>query len=94
MTVELEPKGGEESFSMGVPNSTFFTLVNESGIHEIIGKQRSNDPLDINKEKALMMAKITEDWSPPAGWFSGIGAIEGKQMFIDFFNTCEGFTTH
>lgn len=95
MTVELDPKSSDkESFSMGVANQTFFDLVNTSELCEHIGRQRTNDPVDVDEKTALLFAEILRNWTPPAGWFSGIGEVEGKQMFIEFFETCGGFTTH
>lgn len=93
MTVELDPKGGAECFSVGMPNQTWFDLVNTSEIKNHIGVQSSNDPVDATPEAAKIFAEITESWQPPSGWFSGIGAEEGKKMMIEFFSTCEGFTS-
>lgn len=91
MTVELEPKGGEESFDVGMPNQTWFDLVNKSDIKNHIGEQSSNDPVDVTPEMSKIFAEIIRSWEPPAGWFSGID--NPKQMMIEFFETCEGFTS-
>ena len=93
MTVELEPKG-KESFSMGVANGTWFALVNTSDIKELIGKQYTNEPVDVDAATAKKMAVAIADWQPAADWVNGITHHRMKMEFIEFFNSCEGFTTY
>lgn len=93
MTVEFEPKG-KDSFFMSVPNGTWFALVNTSEIKELIGKQYTNDPVDVDAPTAKKMAAIIAGWQPAADWVNGISHDQMKEQFIEFFNASEGFTTY
>ncbi len=91
MSVELEPKG--DAYEIGLANGTWYTMVNTSGIKDLIGEQRFTDPVHVDAETALKCAEALEDWTPPEGWFSKGKEGEGKEMMLEFFKTCDGFKT-
>ena len=91
MSVELEPKG--DAYEIGLANGTWYTLVNTSGIKDLIGEQKFNDPIHVDAETALKCADVLENWIPPEGWFSKGKEHEGKEMMVEFFKTCNGFET-
>ena len=93
MTVEFVPNSSK-CFEFGVSNGTWFTLANTSGITKLIANQQFNDSLVINSDDAKKCAEVMRDWEPPSGWFRCGDEVEGKQMFIDFFETCDGFSTY
>lgn len=77
-----------------IANGTWQILVNTSSIKDIIGPQYTNDPLAVKINQAKQCAKALESWVPPVGWFDLGKDFDGKQYFIQFFNTCKGFTTY
>lgn len=92
MSVEIEPLN-ENCFSMGLSNGTWFTICNGPLI-DIVGEQRTNDPMNVGAEDAHKCAHALENWIPPTGWFSEGKEQEGKAMLINFFYDSGGFTTH
>ena len=96
MSVEFEPNAkGDDCFCFGVSNGTWFWLLNNTDIGGIICQDNTNDPIDASEEHALLCADIMRDIELPDNW-SGetMGSEKMRQIFIDFFETCEGFTTH
>lgn len=92
MTVEFEPKN-KECFCFGVANSTWFHLLKTSKIRDILkNAPLTNDPIKATKKQALACADVMKDWQPTEFWFSD-KPEKGKQMFIDFFEQCNGFST-
>lgn len=80
--------------SMGVPNKTFFTMVNESGMAEVLGHQQTNDPVSATNEDAIKCKDLLKRWTPPEGWGSGLTDQKLKEYFLEFFSRCDGFTTN
>ncbi len=95
MSVELDAKN-PECFGMGVANGTWFHLLKHTRIGDVLGRVYTNDPLDVTAEQALECAKIMREFHPPPGW--GLIGEDGeermKAMFVEFFEQCQGFTTH
>ena len=93
MSVELTPNC-DDCPCMGVANKTFYDMVNGSGMSEVIGRQQTNDPIEVSADEALRCKELLLAWSPPDGWGSGISAPTIRRYFLDFFTCCDGFTTH
>lgn len=91
MSVELDPKSAD-CYCMGLANGTLFTVCNGPLI-DIVGEQRSNDPMDVSAADAKQCAAALAEWEPPSGWFSEGKEQEGKNKLIKFFRECDGFTT-
>lgn len=93
MSVEIEPvnKGCD---CIGVANGTWFTLLNEAGLGTVVAGKNTNDPVNATEEQANECADLLEKWTPPAGWFLGGEEEKGKELFLDFFRECGGFTTY
>lgn len=90
MTVEFVPNK-ENSFCFGAPNNHVFELIKKDGAKQILGDlPLTNDPIEASEEQALQLAeyiknnKLTElkEWPADA------------DMYIEFFETCGGFTTY
>lgn len=93
MTVELQPNN-EKCYEVGLANKTFFVMVNESGMDQIIGKQHSNDPIEVNAENSLQLASVLDKWDAPKDWGSLNGVPGGiKEILVRFLKDCGGFTT-
>ncbi|NHB98422.1 hypothetical protein [Photorhabdus stackebrandtii] len=93
MTVELVDKD-QNIPSLGLPNGTWFAVLNIPGVETLFSTQKTNDPIDCSRSKARKLADLINRWIPPEGWFSDIGAEKGKEYLIDFFCNCKGFRTH
>jgi hypothetical protein len=91
MSVQLTPKN-KHCHDIDVASGTWFTLVSESDVTGIIGPQSTHDLGDVDNETALKIANVLESWNPPNGWFIAEAEEEGKEMFLDFFRNCGGFS--
>ncbi len=95
MSVELVAKNSDV-LGLGVSNETWFHLLKQTDIGNVCGRVLTNDPLDVSAEEALACADAMKSFSPPPGW--GLMGENGdeklRRFFIEFFTTCNGFTTH
>ncbi len=90
MTVEFEPKS-HDCFSFGAPNAHWFALLAQTDIRMLLGAPpMTNDPLDVNEQTALDIATILRErqMEMPLPPNMDVG------MYIEFFENCQGFTTH
>ena len=96
MSVEFEPKAkSEDCFCFGVSNGTWFWLLNNTDIGGIVSQINTNDPIDASEEDAMLCADIMRDIELPETWAGEVIPSEKmRQTFIDFFDSCQGFTTH
>ena len=79
---------------MGVSNGTFFEMVNTSAMVDIIGSQNTNDPVDVNSTDAKKCKTALSNWEPPEDWGGGgLRPEKMKEYFLEFFGSCDGFTT-
>lgn len=91
MPVEFVPKS-KNSFCFGVSNNTWFNLVNNTHICEIIGEQYTTDPVEVTAEQAKQFAEILKQTEFK---FDVLTVSENiYNEFIEFFETCEGFYTY
>lgn len=94
MSVELVAKN-RDVLSLGVANGTWFHLLKHTRIGDVCGQAITNDPIDISSVQAHACAEVMKDFAPPPGWglIGENGGEKMKQLFIKFFNDCNGFTT-
>lgn len=93
MTVEFNPKS-KSCYCFSVPNGTWFHLLKTSIIKEILNNTPlTNDPIYATKQQAIKCAEAVKNWQPTEFWF-GSDPEKGKQMFIEFFERCNGFETY
>jgi len=93
MTVEFIPKK-KDSICLGVTNKTWFWLLNNSDIGEIFNSQNTNDPIIADNNQALTCVKIMKTIKLPKNWSNGIDNEKMRSYFIEFFESCGGFTTY
>ncbi len=94
MSLEFEPVK-EGCFSFGVSNGAFFELLKIPEFAKVLGNPPlTNDPIEATENQARALAEILETWDPTEGWWGAGKEDAGKQMFIDFFKDCGGFTTY
>lgn len=94
MSVTLSPVN-EKAGGMDIANGTWFTLLNESKVGEILKEPRlTNDTIDADAEQCQRCADALREWTPPKDWFMRGREEESKQYFIEFFEECGGFTTY
>jgi uncharacterized phage protein (TIGR01671 family) len=71
---------------LGFPNSFWFEILDLVRVGNLINPQHTNDPLNITKAKARLLAKVIEtDFIPKAG------QEKSKQWLIDFLEDLFGF---
>ncbi|MBF0803329.1 MULTISPECIES: hypothetical protein [unclassified Neisseria] len=94
MAVEFDPKG--DCFSFGIPNGTWFAVLKETAVGDVLGRNYLNDSIDATEEKALQCAEALKSWMPPGNWYFGYSPDKDEilPMMIEFFTKCQGFTTH
>lgn len=92
MTVELNPKCNH-CFLIGVANETFFSMVNDSGMSDVIGEQKTNDPITVTSDQAMKCREKLRAWTPPNEWGGGFQPEKMKKLFDEFFTRCDGFST-
>lgn len=94
MTIGFDPKN-EECFDFGVSNGCWFELLkcNPSMAVVLDVRNLTSDPIDANEEQAVRCAEILKSWTPRAGWYQSGQEHEGLWMFVEFFESCGGFTT-
>ncbi len=80
---------------MGIPNNTWFWLLDNTEIGKIVNPQHTNDPVEATVEEALRCAEAVYKAKPPKGWV-GITCSKRrmKKLLVDFFRQCGGFDTH
>lgn len=85
MTVEFEPLN-EECFGIGAPNGHFFEMLRIEEFSQILhNPPMTNDEILACEGQAKQLAKVLENHK---------GNLSAdKQMYIDFFNNCQGFIT-
>jgi hypothetical protein len=95
MSVELVAKN-RDVLGLGIANKTWFHLLKKTNIGNVLGRVLTNDPLDVSAEQAQLCAEAMKIFSPPYGWglMGENGDEKMKQLFIEFFTACNGFTTH
>lgn len=95
MTVEFDPKvEGDAGFCFGVGNQTWFWLLNNTGIGKIVNPQNTNDEIDASEEEALACAAVLRGLPIPKPDVWVNNPERTHAMFLEFFETCKGFTTH
>jgi len=99
VTVELVDKRrpGQRICGLGLPNGTWFKVLQIPGMEKLVNTQLSNDPLDVTPGGAKKMAALIEPWTPPDGWVNGNdkGAHQRmKNYLIEFLRDCNGFRSH
>lgn len=93
MSVELVPKN-EEAGCMGVANGTWFYLLDNTEIGNIVNPQHTNDEIKASADDAEKCLEAIKKFIPPDGWGMTGKEEEMKNYFIDFFSSCGGFTTY
>jgi len=94
MSVEIVPKNNQ-CYGMGISNGSWYELLENKEIANLIGGLKTNDPIDVSKETALKILEIvkkttfSEKWSNPMG--DGRTLME---LFIEFLECCDGFKTY
>lgn len=96
MTVSITDKRrqGHRVCGLDVSNGTWFAILDIEGVGKLIPAGHFNDPINASPAVAKRIASLIESWSPPDDWFSGIGPEKGKQYFVEFMRTCNGFRTN
>lgn len=93
MTVEFVPNN-QKCIEMGISNGTWFWLLDNTDIGKLVNSNHTNDIINADQEISLKCAKIMKDTTFPDTWGIGIGSSKLQSYFIEFFETCEGFTTY
>lgn len=91
MSVNLIPNS-DKCFELGVSNGSWFVLC-AGPLEKFLGMQTTNDPMRVDAITADRCADALDLWEPPKGWFSEGKERKGKQLFQEFFRTCNGFVT-
>lgn len=95
MTVELTDKrrSGQRIAGIGLANATWFTVLDLPGMERLVNQQHTNDPLNVTRVKARLMAEIISVWQPPETWSSDNVKTRNlmKAQIIAFLLNCNGF---
>lgn len=96
MSVELIDKRrpGQRICGLGLPNGTWFKVLDIPGMEKLVDTQHANDPLDVTPSRAKKMAALIEPWTPPDGWVNGNDHRSHARMkayLIEFLRDCNGF---
>jgi len=97
MSVVFEQKlKSDTCVSFGVPNASWFWLLNNTGIGKIVNPGNTNDPIDASENESLQCAAVMRDvvfhndqWCGP-----NYNSHKLRQEFITFFENCGGFRTY
>jgi len=94
MSVEFRPKN-KECICFGIANQTWFQLLADTKVGEILGREYANDPLDVSTEEAEKVLKIMKEETFSVSWNEVKGTNKRLiDVFIEFLECCNGFTTH
>ncbi|OHU85516.1 MULTISPECIES: hypothetical protein [Pseudoalteromonas] len=87
MTVEFVPT--KDIFNFGAPNGHVFEILKIEEVQVLLNNPPlTNDPLEVSEEQAIKLSEIVSNWKPPETWNAN------KQMYVEFFAKCGGFSTY
>jgi len=96
MGVEFIPKN-KDCFTFGLPNATWFKILDNKKIKDILKCDKTNDPIDVSSDDTRKLLNVVNKIDIP-GVICGdikrkIKEKPIKELIVEFLKCCGGFTT-